>query len=54
MGKKYFLETKMKTNLRIFERSILPTKDIKKGQKFTKYNVRVVRPGYGLARCPML
>ena len=29
--------------------SIFSTKDIKKGEKFSKNNIRVIRPGYGLA-----
>ena len=33
----------------VFRRSIFTVKNIKKGKKFTSENIRVIRPGYGLA-----
>ena len=32
----------------VFKKSIFVTNDIKKGEKFTKKNIRVIRPGQGL------
>ena len=49
MGKSFFFRNKSENKSKIFRRSIFTTKDIKKGEKFSKDNIRVIRPGYGLA-----
>ena len=43
-----FFRKKSENKSKIFRRSIFTTKDIQKGEKFTKDNIRVVRPSYGL------
>tara|TARA_B100001057_G_scaffold385847_1_gene392661 strand:+ start:361 stop:1380 length:1020 start_codon:yes stop_codon:yes gene_type:complete len=48
-GKKSFFRNKSENKSKIFRRSIFTIKDIKKGEKFTKDNIRVIRPGFGLA-----
>jgi len=48
LGKNYFFRTKSEFKNKIFRRSIYATKNIQKGEKFTKKNIRVIRPGYGL------
>jgi len=48
MGKKYFFRNKSELNSRQFRRSIYAVKDIKKNEKFTKDNIKVIRPGYGI------
>ena len=40
--------TKKKKNSRQFSRSLYICKDIKKGETFTKDNIKSVRPGYGM------
>ena len=48
LGKKYFYRNKSENKSKIFRRSIFTSNEIKKGEKFTKNNIRVIRPGYGL------
>ena len=48
MGKKYFFRNKSENQSLQFRRSIYAISDIKKGEKFTKKNIRVIRPGYGI------
>ena len=47
--KKNFFRNKSENKSKIFRRSIFTIKNIKKGEKFSKNNIRVIRPGYGLA-----
>ena len=48
LGKDYFYRNKSENKSKIFRRSIFAIKNIKKGEKFTKNNIRVIRPGVGL------
>ena len=48
LGKNYFFRSKNENKSKIFRRSIFATKNIKKGEEFSKDNIRVIRPGYGL------
>ena len=48
MGKKYFFRNKSENQSLQFRRSIYCVSDIKKGDKFTKKNIRVIRPGFGI------
>ena len=48
LGKNFFFRNKNENKSKVFRRSIFTTKKIKKGQKFTKNNLKVVRPGYGI------
>ena len=49
LGKKNFFRNKSENKSKIFRRSIFTTNNIKKGEKFSRENIRVIRPGYGLA-----
>jgi pseudaminic acid synthase len=48
MGKKYFFRNVSENHSLQFRRSIYAVSDIKKGEKFTKKNIRVIRPGLGI------
>ena len=48
MGNSSFFRNKSENKSKIFRRSIFTTKNIKEGERFSKENIRVVRPGYGL------
>ena len=48
MGKKYFFRNKSENHSLQFRRSIYAVSDIKKGEKFNKKNIRVIRPGFGI------
>ena len=48
MGKKYFFRNKSENQSLQFRRSIYAISNIKKGEKFTKKNIRVIRPGFGI------
>jgi sialic acid synthase SpsE len=48
MGKKYFFRNKSENHSLQFRRSIYAVSDIKKGEKFTKKNIRIIRPGFGI------
>ena len=49
LGKKTFHRNKSEEKSKIYRRSIFATKNIKKGEKFTKNNIKVIRPGFGIA-----
>jgi pseudaminic acid synthase len=48
MGKKYFFRNASENQSLQFRRSIYAVSDIKKGEKFSKKNIRVIRPGFGI------
>ena len=48
LGKVCYNKTKNEEKSMIFRRSIYVSKNIKAGEKFTKENIRIVRPGFGL------
>jgi pseudaminic acid synthase len=48
MGKEYFFRNKSENHSLQFRRSIYAVFNIKKGEKFTKKNIRVIRPGFGI------
>jgi len=48
LGSIFYGPTKNEEKSLVFRRSIYAIKDIKKGEKFTKENVRIIRPGFGM------
>ncbi len=48
MGKKYFFRNKTENQSLQFRRSIYAISDIKKGEKFSKKNIKIIRPGFGI------
>ena len=48
LGKKKFFRNKSESHSKIFRRSIFVVKQIKKGETFTKHNIKKIRPGHGL------
>jgi pseudaminic acid synthase len=48
MGKNFFFRNKSENQSLRFRRSIYAVSDIKKGEKFNKRNIRVIRPGFGI------
>jgi pseudaminic acid synthase len=48
MGKNYFFRSKTEIKNLRFRRSIYATQDIKKNERFSKKNIKVIRPGFGI------
>ena len=48
LGKVYYGLTKSEKRHQIFKRSIYAKKNIKKGEKFSKKNLTIIRPSYGI------
>ena len=48
LGKEFFFRNKSENRSLQFRRSIYAISNIKKGQKFTKKNISVIRPGFGI------
>ena len=48
LGNKEFYRNQSEEKSKLFRRSIFAIKNIKKGEKFNKNNIRRIRPGHGL------
>ena len=48
VSKDYFFVNKSEYKNRIFRRSLYATRNIRKGERFTKDNIKIIRPGYGI------
>ncbi|MEK7463043.1 MAG: pseudaminic acid synthase [Patescibacteria group bacterium] len=49
LGKPQFVSGKRESTNLIFRRSLFVVKDVKRGDKLSRINVRCIRPGYGLS-----
>jgi len=49
LGKPTYESDKTEAENKVFKRSIFVVEDIEEGEEFSESNVRVIRPGYGLA-----
>ncbi len=49
IGTAHFEAGRRESSNRVFRRSVFVVADVAKGEPFTRQNVRVIRPGYGLA-----
>ena len=48
LGRSFFYRNKSEDKSKVFRRSIFATDDIKKGEIFTKKNIKIIRPSFGL------
>ena len=48
LGENKFFRNSTENKSKLLRRSIFITQDIKKGEKFTKFNIRRIRPGHGI------
>ena len=49
MEKRFFFRNKSENKSKKFRRSIFAVKNLKKGDIYSKVNIRKIRPGYGLS-----
>ena len=49
LGSQFFERPKLESKNKVFRRSLYFVKDLRKGEKITKSNIRRIRPGYGLS-----
>ena len=49
LGKKYFFRNKSEDKSKIFRRSIFAVRNIKKGDILDNYNLKIIRPGFGIS-----
>ena len=45
---KFIFKLNSEIENKVFRRSIFVSSDVKKGEKFSKFNIRKIRPGYGV------